>query len=458
MFAFAFVVACHSTGRESKPRDSDGGDVSGISAPPFKDPGQAMNPRRSGITPAHRIAMPKDSLRVAPDNKSLLSDTCEGHTAQLISLRGWLDVYGGNNEDNEVHYRFEVDIADAISRGQDPASFIHWANAYQRCENHNNTSLPVDDPDCRSNGTWWAIAAPANIHVELVGWNETRNTAHPSLFRCPDADPKTGWVLTTDVVGNDRVWFPFDPKDPVGAGSASQGYVQMEGSLIADTSHCKDDPTALKHVKEFWGKLPFCNDLTGFGDQSRWVEIHPPDRITAVLEPSGTMTSRWWIVAVATPYHDQEWIGVLTPRGGRPGADYLIEYEEHVLQRERPEDLSVLYDRMADGVRVHASGRKGGTLGSEYLDGPRYLALVRVGYRACTRYCEAGSCGSDGCEGTCRCESGKHCSNGRCCPPGKTWEDGQCIKKVGCPPDQQDCPCVGCFTRRKPCPSIHCER
>jgi hypothetical protein len=236
------------------------------------------------------------------------------------------------------------------------------------------------------------------------------------------------------------VWFPYvDPLDPVGKGSGPY-YAELQGSLVADMSHCGGDPNDLhNHLKFFWAKTSTCNDITGFGDQSRWTEIHPPDSIQARDEPQSS--SKWWLVGVASPYDDVELRAVLTPRTPRPSTgDFVTSHDEVWLQYEHPDHISASYKDGTNGVELIVTGEKAGTGGSQQLDGPRYLALVRVGWQACTRHaCTAHNCDLlDGCDRICQCPANQTCRKDHQCT---TLSCGVYATGTGCPSNK---PCECC--------------
>jgi hypothetical protein len=418
--------------------------------------------RSDSRTLAHRTTMPNPGERQPSDSAALSVDACGGLTARLATLRGWATYTGpwsNDGQENEAHYAFQPDVADLISRGLDPASLFHWGNLYESCQNSEPQKASIPGSDCLSNGTWWAVAAPANIHVELSGWNQTLEVVHAGMGQCSGAYPPSGWVesgLFLKERPREKVFFPFDPlyaEDTYGgvarlpdgslADMAKGQYVEMEGSVLADHSHCHGDASQeLRKVKQYWARMGICDQAmtTGFGDQSRWIEIHPPDRITLVPESVASSYSRWWLVGAASPYAQQELHGVLA-LPDRPDGDFVINYEVRELQHDKPDLIYATYDRVANGISVNVFGKPGGTPGSEYVDGPRYLALVGASWTACTRHCDEGSCGiSDGCDRA-ACKDGDVCSNNHCCPAGSTWSNGACVAGPGCDPYPNDSSC-----------------
>lgn len=405
----------------------------------------------------------------APVGKGVTRDSCDSPgvigqlDASIVRLRGWIKLDGGNSCDDEIHYQLEPDIQEALARGIPLTSILHAGNILHECETDSETKNSL--PACKSNGTWWAVAAVPYVKVELSAWNETRARSHPYMRSCVGAAPPVGWTEIDGILGkgcedpdyptvhaDDRTLWPFDPSQPDpraarfdNGPSAAARYVEIEGSLLADLSHCGKNSGDLLKMKTFWSRAGFCNSLTDFSDLGRWTEIHPPDRITVLDEPKETYSQ--WLVAVGSPYADQEFEVELPPRTPAPSATGLvIDYKEDVLVHDHAGEIASSVQATKTGLRVHVSGKKGGTPGFEWLDAPRYLALFRVGWKRCAPKCQIGSCGGDGCGGTCSCASKQTCSAAKTCLP----SEGAAECKRRC--DQERVTClVGCERRASSC-------
>lgn len=343
-------------------------------------------PSQPRVSIPHRITMPDSPTQQPSDDPGLKSDSCDGRKASIGVLHGWFRRNSGNRADNEVHYAFELDIEDTLRRGIKLSSVLHAGQLFQYCENQDQAHSFAADR-CRSNGTWYALAAPPIIHVELGGWNVNTKSAH--MPSCTGETPPHNWFdyHRTNLGANDgdQVIFPYDPM--LWSEDVWQ-YSEVEGSILADYNHCVGDPVSLQHAKGLWARSGMCANQvsygyhTGFGDQSRWIEIHPPDRIAPLPEPSTSYSQT--LVAVGSPYSDQDFSFDLAPRIARPSR-HIIDLQEDIIIRDSPDKISATFTKTDAGVHVHIFGRKAGTLGSEWSDGPRYLAVLRVGWNNALR-------------------------------------------------------------------------
>lgn len=328
------------------------------------------------IVPAHEIAFAEHDLvleggayvRVRPPDKvaGFRQVTCKHYKASIATLRGWLTGVSVNGSENEIHYSFQPDIEWIKTNGVDLKYLLHAGNV--------NFGTPT------FSNSPFAVADSAYIKVELVGWNVTEGKAHPSMKACHP--PAGGWVQSTRAANemhksNHVIMFPFDPYEFEG-----RNYVEIEGSIIADNCHCRDDVEQVKKVKNAWGRTIHCDWLVdaNFNDQSRYTEIHPPDKIRKLPEPQYKYKNI--VVAVTAPWAQQSLEFDVDPTSPKPAAEsgfkYVIDYKLTELLKEG-QFASPQMSTKSGKFHFNFLMEKGGTPAFEYYNCPRYLAILQVG-------------------------------------------------------------------------------
>jgi hypothetical protein len=337
-------------------------------------------------TPAHEIAFAEHDdifgggafVRVRPPDQvaGFRRVKCDRYQGSTAILRGWIKLSGGSPKEHEVHYDFEPDIQWLKDNGVDLKFLLHAGNVYLAGEN--NTSL---DGMLFSNG-WYAVAHKPKLKIELVGWNVTEGKGHPSMKVC---NPPVGWTRSLEASQqffkpNDIIVFPYNPFQFL-----ETTYVEIEGSIVADNCHCLDNVLQQQRAKGAWGKTACCTCLTvaDYNDQSRWIEVHPPDRITPILpEP---VHKEQVLIAIISPYANQSLGFDLKNPVARPvtsaGANMVWknDYELMTLHVEGSPVIN-LHEIGTNAIRIQVDLEKGGgPPGFEWSNSPRYLGLLTIG-------------------------------------------------------------------------------
>ncbi len=301
----------------------------------------------------------------------------------LVKLRGWIKRNGNLDAgEHEMKYTFEPDITWVKAMGIDLKNILHAGNALLSY---------YEGVGALSNGTGNCIAVSPEIHVELVGWNQTEGWGHTKKIAGglqPCIKPPVRWE-SSEQASIERstqlsqpkqiILFPYDPYQ-----YEERTYIEIEGSLIADNIHC-DKSKNVEYLKtaNAWGKTNNCEIRTpNFWDQSRWIEIHPPNKMTTISPPS-EQYSQYLISAIA-PYEAITHEFNFAPITSRPqtvSPDHILEIDyvlDVIVQEGSVNSPKISTDLNNSKLKVRFDQHHDGTQGQEWKDCPRFLAVLTV--------------------------------------------------------------------------------
>ena len=320
--------------------------------------GQVWAPLCGGGSPVAQSDLPPPSM-VYPDVKSMLnekggllwpsrdhrlsvpSSTPNAKGAQVVELRGWIrgghDSHTNTGEGlNPYDWRYELEL--------DPAWTDQMGIDLNRLVRIGNIFMSIENAD------YYAAVAPPTTHIEIMSWRVGQTVEPSSLCLQPwpcDRRPVPNPVWPFEYPLGSKVFWAWDPRtfsdapfnechNRIRVGQ----YVRIVGALITDSPHWESigepvDNAAARMGNEAsraWG------DVAEYGaavrhehpdNPSRWIEIHPPDRIELISNERVPTETVRCVAVLAKPGQRKTLDHIIPPPGPRPPGS-VLGYSERV--------------------------------------------------------------------------------------------------------------------------------